>query len=106
MHAKYIRRITKLNPVLKPLRYEERLLKECGITPTEKRKLRRGGQIEVVKLLNGFEYNSDPIIFFFKIKTGKITRLDELHLPMNWLYNFVRRQKLKHFCNVSRHNGL
>ena len=32
--------------------------------------------------------------------------LNELHLPTNWLYNFVRRQKLKHFGHVTRHNGL
>ena len=25
---------------------------------------------------------------------------------MNWLYNFVRRQKLKYFGHVTRHNGL
>ena len=32
--------------------------------------------------------------------------LNELHLPTNWLYNFVRRQKLKYFGHVTRHNGL
>ena len=32
--------------------------------------------------------------------------LNELHLPTNWLYNCVRRQKLKYFGHVTRHNGL
>ena len=32
--------------------------------------------------------------------------LNELHLPTNWMYNFVRRQKLKYFGHVTRHNGL
>ena len=27
-------------------------------------------------------------------------------LPTNWLYNFVRCQKLKYFGHVTRHNGL
>ena len=32
--------------------------------------------------------------------------LNELHLPTNWLYNCVRRQKLKYFAHVTRHDGL
>ena len=32
--------------------------------------------------------------------------LKELHLPTYWLYNFVRRQKLKYFGHVTRHNAL
>ena len=32
--------------------------------------------------------------------------LNELHLPMNCLYIFVRRHKLKYFGHVTRHNGL
>ena len=32
--------------------------------------------------------------------------LNELHLPTNWLYNFVRLQKLKYFGQVTRHGGL
>ena len=32
--------------------------------------------------------------------------LNELHLPTNWMYNFVRRQKLKYVGHVSRHNDL
>ena len=32
--------------------------------------------------------------------------LDELHLPTNWLYNFVRRQKLKYSGHIALHSGL
>ena len=32
--------------------------------------------------------------------------LNELHLPTNCLYNIVRRQKLKYFGHVTRHDGL
>ena len=42
------------------LRYEERL-KECGLTTLETRRI-RGDQIEVFKILNGFE-NNDSNIF-------------------------------------------
>ena len=60
MLEKIQRRATKLI-----LRYEERL-KECGLTTLETRKLRRG-QIEVSKILNGFE-NIDSNIFFSKLR--------------------------------------
>ena len=32
--------------------------------------------------------------------------LNELHLPTSWLYNFVRRQKLKYFGHITHHNRL
>ena len=53
-------RATKLIPGLSDLRYEERL-KECGLTTLETRRLRRD-QIEVFKILNGYE-NIDSNIF-------------------------------------------
>ena len=71
-HAcKIQRRATKLIPELRDLSYEE-ILKECGLTTLETRRLRGGDQIEVFKILSGYE-NIDHNIFF-KIKTGKITR--------------------------------
>ena len=64
------RRATILIPGLRDLRYEERL-KECGLTTLETRRL-RGDQIEVFKILNGYE-NIDSN-HFFEIKESKITR--------------------------------
>ena len=68
--SKIQRRATKLIPELRDLTYEERL-KECGLTTLETRRL-RGDQIEVFKILNGYE-NIDSNIFF-EIKESKITR--------------------------------
>ena len=61
MLEKIQRRATKLIPELRDLTYEERL-KECGLTTLEPRRL-RGDQIEVFKILNGYE-NIDSNIFF------------------------------------------
>ena len=47
------RRATKIIPELRDLSYEERL-KECGLTTPETRRL-RGDQIEVFKILIGYE---------------------------------------------------
>ena len=33
------------------------------------------------------------------------SNLNKFHLPTNWLYNFVRGRKRKHFGDVTRHNG-
>ena len=63
-------RATKLIPGLRDLRYEERL-KECRLTTLETRRL-KGDQIEVLKILNGYE-NIGSIIFI-EIKESKITR--------------------------------
>ena len=70
MLEKIQRRATKLIPGLRDLTYEERL-KECGLTTLETRRL-RGDQIEVFKILNGYE-NIDSNLFF-QIKESKITR--------------------------------
>ena len=61
MPEKIQRRAAKLIPGLRDLRYEERL-KKCGRTTLETRRL-RGDQIEVLKILNGYE-NIDSNIFF------------------------------------------
>ena len=71
MLEKIQRRATKLIPGLRDLTYEQRL-KECGLTTLETRRLRRD-QIEMFKILNGYE-NIDSNLFFFKIKESKITR--------------------------------
>ena len=70
MLEKIRRRATKLIPGLRDLTYEERL-NECGLATLETRRL-RGDQIEVFKILNGYE-NIDSNIFF-EIKESKITR--------------------------------
>ena len=47
------KRATKMIPKLKDISYEMRL-RECGLTALETRRL-RGDQIEVFKILNGYE---------------------------------------------------
>ena len=47
------RRATKMIPELRYLSYESRLL-QCGLTTLETRRL-RGDQIEVFKIVNGYE---------------------------------------------------
>ena len=47
------RRATKMIPKLRNISYEMRL-RECGLTTLETRRL-RGDQIEVFKILNGYE---------------------------------------------------
>ena len=64
------RRATKIIPKLKNISYEMRL-KECGLTTLETRRL-RGDQIEVFKILNGYE-NIDRNIFF-TVKEERRTR--------------------------------
>ena len=65
-------RATKIIPELTDLSYEERL-KECGLTTLETRQL-RGDQIEVFKILNGYE-NIDRNIFSH---SRKITELEDI----------------------------
>ena len=57
-------------PELRDLSYEERL-KECGLTTLQTRRL-RGDQIEVFKILNGYE-NIDRNVFF-SLKKDSRTR--------------------------------
>ena len=64
------RRSTKIIQKLRNISYEMRL-KECGLTTLETRRL-RGDQIEVFKILNGYE-NIDRNIFF-TVKEERRTR--------------------------------
>ena len=64
------RRATKISPELRDLSFEERLT-ECGLAILEKRML-RGDQIEVFKILNGYE-NIDRNMFF-SLKKDNTTR--------------------------------
>ena len=61
---------TRLIPGLIDPRYKERL-KECGLTTLATRRL-RGDQIEVFKILNGYENIESNI--FFEIKESKRIR--------------------------------
>ena len=65
------RRATKIIPELRDLSYESRLL-QCGLTTLETRRL-RGDQIEVFKIVNGYEV-VDMRNRFFKLKEGSRTR--------------------------------
>ena len=62
------KRATKIIPYLRDLCYEERL-KECGLTTLETRRL-RGDQIDVFKVLNGYE-NIDRNMFFLLKKDSR-----------------------------------
>ena len=63
-------RATKIIPELRDLSYESHLL-ECGLTTIETRRL-RGDQIEVLKIVNGYEDIDRNM--FFKFKEGSRTR--------------------------------
>ena len=69
------RRATKMIPKLRSISYEMRL-KECGLTTLETRRL-RGDQIEVFKILNGYE-NIDRNTFSWSGKRGGLEDM-ELH---------------------------
>ena len=64
------RRATKMIPELRDLSYESRLL-QWGLTTLETRRL-RGDQIEVFKIVNGYEDVDRNM--FFKLKEGSRTR--------------------------------
>ena len=57
-------------PELRDLSYESRLL-QCGLTTLETRRL-KGDQIEVYKIVNGYEDVDRNM--FFKLKEGSRTR--------------------------------
>ena len=56
------RRATKMIQKLKDVSYEM-CLRECGLTTLETRRL-RGDQIEVFKILKGYEYIDRNMVFF------------------------------------------
>ena len=64
------RRATKMIPELRDLSYESRLL-QCGLKTPETRRLRED-QIEVFKIVNGYEDVDRNM--FFKLKEGSRTR--------------------------------
>ena len=64
------RRETKIIPELRDLSYEERL-KEFGLTTLETRRL-RGDQIEVFKILNGYENILIEICFSHSRKIAEL----------------------------------
>ena len=64
------RRATKMIPQLRDLSYESRIL-QCGLTTLETRRL-RGDQIEVFKIVNGYEDVDRNM--FCKLKEGSRTR--------------------------------
>ena len=61
------RRATKMMPELRDVSYESRLL-QCGLTTLETRRL-RGDQIEVFKIVNGYEDVDRNM--FFKLKDSR-----------------------------------
>ena len=81
------RRSTKIIPQLRDLSYEERL-KECGLTTLEMRRL-RGDQIEVFKILNGYE-NIDRNMFFSLKKDSK-TRGHQVKLVKDQCRSDIRK---------------
>ena len=70
------RRATKIIQELRDLSYEECLI-ECGLTTLETRRL-RGDQIEVFKILNGYENIDRHMLFSLKKDSG--TRGHEVKL--------------------------
>ena len=79
-------------PELRDLSYEERL-KECGLTTLETRRL-RGDQIEVFKILNGYE-NIDRNMFF-SLKKDSRTRGHEVQLVKDQCRLDIRKHSFSH----------
>ena len=76
MQLERIQRATKISPGLRDLSYEEHL-KECGLTTLETKRL-RGNQIEVFKILNGYEHIDRNM--FFSLNKDSRTRGHEVKL--------------------------
>ena len=106
-------------PELRDLSYDERL-KECGLTTLETRRL-RGDQIEVFRILNGYEH-IDRIFFslkkYNKPRGHEVTLVKDLcrldirknssHRTINEWNKLTRdcviclKTKLKHNCALNR----
>ena len=80
-------RATKIIQKFRNISYEMRL-KECGLTTLETRRL-RGDQIEVFKILNGYE-NIDRSILF-SIKEERRTRGHRITLTKKQCRLYIRK---------------
>ena len=78
-HERIQRRATKMFPELRDLSYESRLL-QCGLTTQKTRRL-RGDQIEVFKIVNGYEDVDRNV--FFKLKKAVEPKDTKQHLLRN-----------------------
>ena len=86
------RRATKIIKEMRYLSYEERL-KECGLTTLEAKKL-KADQIEVVKILNGYE-NIDRNMFF-SFKKDSRTRGHKVTLVKDQCRLDIRKYSFSH----------
>ena len=86
------RRATKMILEPRDLSYKERLT-ECGLTTLETRRL-RGDQIEVFKILNGYE-NIDRNVFF-SLKKESRTRGHEVKLVKDQYRLDIRKYSFSH----------
>ena len=82
-----IKRATKIISGLRDLSYESRLL-QCGLTTLENRRL-RGDQIEVFKIVNGYEDVDRNMFFIFKEHKAALVK-EQYRLDMR-KYSFSQR---------------
>ena len=98
------RRATKMILKLRNISYEIRL-KECGLTTLENRKLR--DQIEVLKILNGYENIDKSMFFLVKEETrtrghGVTLAKTQCRLDIRKFSFFIRTiVALYNNCNIS-----